>query len=106
MKKIFLTAVFSVLALTASVNANAMSAMEGETSVAEVAANLSNDNAYYYTILCQRYLNDAKQIKMSDRMSDEQKQNRLSVLTSLYIDEFSKILDSWQTMTTIKCLTE
>ncbi len=102
MKKVILTAIVSVLALTASINANARVTSEGEATIVEIASNLSPENAYIYTAMCQRFLNESEQIANSEKLSDVQKQNRLSNLTSLYMDRFSQILDTWQTMTTIQ----
>lgn len=106
MKKIFLTVAIAVAALTSSINANAMTSAEGESTIAQVAANLNPEEAYYYTILCQRFVVESEQILESDKLTDKQKQNRISALTGIYVDRFSEILDSWQTMTTIQELTK
>lgn len=102
MKKVILTAIVSVLALTASINANARVTSEGEATIMEIASNLNPENAYIYTTMCQRFLNESEQIVNSEKLSDVQKQNRMSNLTSIYMDRFSQILDTWQTMTTIQ----
>lgn len=102
MKKFFLTVVIATVALTASINANANVTSEGEATIMEIASNLNPENAYIYTAMCQRFLNEAEQIANSEKLSDVQKQNRMSNLTSIYMDRFSQILDTWQTMTTIQ----
>lgn len=102
MKKFFLTLAIAAAALTASINTNAMTSADSVSTIAQVASTLTPENAYVYTVLCQRYVIESKQILGSAKLTDAQKQNRLSALTSVYMDRFSEILDSWQTMTTIK----
>ena len=115
MKKRIFTAVIAVLALAASVNANnsffrpfafpfpffGQPQAQQEFVLSEIAGSLDSDNAYRYTLLCQRFLSEAKQINASDRLSDDQKQSRIEDLKGIYTDRFSVLLDTWQTETTI-----
>lgn len=116
MKKRFFAAVIAVMALTASVNASnapfrpfgfpfpflGQPQAQQEFVLSEIAGSLDADNAYRYTLLCQRFLNEAKQIKSSDRLTETQKQNRIENLKGIYTDRFSVLLDSQQTESTIE----
>lgn len=102
MKKFFLTVAIAVVALSASINASAMTSADGESTIAQVASSLSPENAYIYTLLCQKYVIESEHILGSEKLSDTQKQNRISALTDIYIGHFSEILDSWQTMITLQ----
>ena len=104
MKKMFFAAVIAVMALTASVNANAQNMSAGEGTVVEIAATLTPEVAYTYTVLCQKFIIDQESVNEATNLTDAQKQKRINALTDLYIDRFSQFLDSWQTLTTIKAL--
>ena len=110
MKKNLFAVVIAILALTASVNVNAQSSasfnqvQNDEFVLNQIASELSFDNAYNYTILCQRYICQAKQIKESVRLTEAQKQNRIESLRGIYTDRFSTLLDSWQTEATLAVL--
>ena len=120
MKKRFFAAVIAVMALTASVNASnapfrpfgfpfpffGQPQAQQEFVLSEIAGSLDADNAYRYTLLCQRFLNEAKKIKSSVRLTEAQKQNRLNNLKGIYADRFSTLLDTWQTEATLQQLAD
>lgn len=106
MKRTVLTLVIAVFALVASVNANAQNNVEKDFVIEQIASQLSFDDAYVYTLTCQRFLNEAKKIKSSVRLTEAQKQNRLNNLKGIYADRFSTLLDTWQTEATLQQLTD
>lgn len=105
MKKLFVSAVIAVLALTASINANAQD-FASEATPVEIAATLTPDAAYVYTVLCQKFISESAQIENSERLSENQKQNRKAVLVGIYLDQFSQFLDSDRTFATIRALSK
>lgn len=104
MKKVIFTVVLAVAALASSINVNAEEA-KNDFVLNEIANELSFDNAYSYTLLCQRYITELKRIKESVRLTQAQKQARLENLKGIYADRFSLILDTWQTEVTLEELT-
>ncbi len=107
MKRTVLTLVIAVFALAASVNANAQNSnVEKDFVIEQIASQLSFDDAYVYTLTCQRFLNEAKKIKSSVRLTEAQKQNRLNNLKGIYADRFSTLLDTWQTEATLQQLAD
>lgn len=106
MKTRFFLILSAVLAFSMSANANEDREFRQENEVIEIAGGLDADMAYNYTLLCQKFISEAKNVMSSEKMTAFQKENRLEMLKSVYTERFSEILDSWQTMVTIAGLSD
>ena len=92
MKKIFFAA---VAALFFGINANAQSVNENEATVADVVAELSQDDALQFIPMYQKMLTEIETVCRTDN-SDDKKTAQIEDIKDLYYDIFSQILVSDQ----------
>jgi len=92
MKKIFFAA---VAALFFGINANAQSVNENEATVADVVAELNQDDALQFIPMYQKMLTEIETVCRTDN-SDDKKTAQIEDIKDLYYDIFSQILVSDQ----------
>ena len=92
MKKIFFAA---VAALFFGINANAQSVNENEATVADVVAELNQDDALQFIPMYQKMLTEIETVCRTDK-SDDKKTAQIEDIKDLYYDIFSQILVSDQ----------
>ena len=88
MKKIFFAA---VAALFFGINANAQSVNENEATVADVVAELSQDDAFQFIPMYQKMLTEIETVCRTDN-SDDKKTAKIEDIKEAYTDMFSEIL--------------
>ncbi|MBR4841791.1 MAG: hypothetical protein IK006_01680 [Bacteroidaceae bacterium] len=92
MKKIFFAA---VAALFFGINANAQSVNDNQATVADVVAELSQDDALQFIPMYQQMLTEIEGVCRAD-YNDDKKTAKIEDIMDVYYDIFSEILVSDQ----------
>lgn len=101
MKKIFAVAAVSMFM---GLSINAQSVNDNNATVADVVAELSQDNALQFIPMYQQLLSDIENVCRNDKMTDDSKTAKIETIKEAYADLFSDILVTDQYETAINSI--
>lgn len=92
MKKFLIAAAVAAMFVTTSVNAQSVNDNNNSTSVIDVVAELSQDDAIKFIPMYQKLLTEIETISKSEKMDDAKKSEKIENIKEKYTLRFSEVL--------------